>query len=223
MLHRHPHHGAGPGTTEGLIDALSKAMKPVRPSSADALRDALLGGSLVATALFFAGIGVRADIGAALLTTSFWLKLCYTIAVAGLAWRAVRARGTPGAVWRAPWRLTLPPLAVAALVVVEIARAGAVPDAAYWMSVSWRSCPVHVFALACPIGAGVLWTLRTMAPVRIRSAGFAAGLVSGAIAAGIYSFGCGETSTGFVLVWYSLAMFIPGIAGALVAPAVLRW
>jgi len=91
------------------------------------------------------------------------------------------------------------------------------------ISASWPRCTSAVLALALPILTELLGALRGMASVRIHVTGAMAGLVAGATGATIYALGCGETSTNFVLVWYSIAMALPVVLGTLAAPAVLRW
>lgn len=196
-------------------------MRSVEPGAAALLRDAWLGGALVAIALFFACIGPRADLGAALEAASFWLKLGYTGLTGWLAWAALRDRGVPGAVVGATWRAALPSACLAVLVTIDVARIA--PEPVTWVSASWSRCIMFVLALAAPILAGLLGALRGMASVRMRVTGAIAGLVAGATGATIYALGCGENSMWFVLVFYTLAMVLPAALGALVAPAILRW
>lgn len=213
--------GTAPDTTDRLIATLAADIRSITPASAAPLRDALLGGSLVSVALFFGCVGLRGDIGAALGTAAFWVKLAYTGLTGCLAWTVLRDRGRPGAVEATPWRAALPSASLAAVVIVETALAAALPGG--WVSASRSRCLLLVLALALPILAALLVALRGQAPVRVPQAGALAGLVAGAAAATIYALGCGETSPVFVLVWYTLAMTLPTLIGMLVAPTVLRW
>lgn len=213
--------GTAADTTDRLIATLAAEMRSVTPASAASLRDALLGESLVSAALFFGCVGVRGEIGAALGTAVFWGKLAYTGLTGWLGWTVLRDGGRPGVAMAAPWRVALPSVGLAALVMMETALAAIVPGA--WVSESWSRCLLLALALALPILAALLLALRGLAPVRVRLAGALAGLVSGAVAAAIYALGCGEISPLFVLVWYTLAMAFPAMLGMLVAPAVLRW
>ena len=71
--------------------------------------------------------------------------------------------------------------------------------------------------------ATALSALRGLAPVRPRTAGFAAGLFAGALGALGYSLACPELAASFVAVWYTLGIGLVALAGAALAPFVLRW
>ena len=62
-----------------------------------------------------------------------------------------------------------------------------------------------------------------LAPTRLRLAGAAAGLLSGAVGALVYSLHCPELAAPFLGFWYLLGMLIPTAAGALLGPRLLRW
>ena len=68
---------------------------------------------------------------------------------------------------------------------------------------SWTACPFNVLGLSLPALAAALWALRGLAPTDGRSAGFAAGLLAGAVGALAYSVTCDEMSPAFVAVWLS--------------------
>ena len=153
-----------------------------------------------------------------------WLKLAYgvALAVAAAAWAA--RLGRPGAPAGGPAR-------VAAGVVLAMGLLGgltllAVPAgerAAEVLGHSWAACPVNVLGLSLPALAAALWALRGLAPTNGRRAGFAAGLLAGAVGALAYSVSCDELSPAFVAVWYTLGIALSGGLGALLGPRVLRW
>ena len=210
-------------STDALIARLAADVRPVRSvAGPEMLRDALFGGGVVAVTVFFACLGLRPDLTTAILSWPFWLKLAYTVLLAGLAWRAIHGLGSPEASPRSFAPLLMPIAGLAGVVAVE-AWSGAPASEAFWLGSSWSRCPLYVAALAAPMTAGLLRSFRSLAPTRLRSTGFLAGLVSGAVGAAIYSLGCGETSPGFVLVWYSLGVLLPAVAGAAIAPRLLRW
>jgi len=224
MFQRRRPAAALPASTDALIASLSADLRPVKaPSGAESLRDALLGGGVVATALFFAGLGTRPDLIAATASGPFWIKLAYASALAALAWRALDGLGSPDRRPISLLPLLAPVVALAALILTEGLGSGSASDQAYWLGSSWSHCSLYVAALSAPMTAGLLWAFRELAPTQVRAAGFLAGLVSGAIAATIYSLGCGETSLGFVGLWYSLGMLLPAMFGAIVARRLLRW
>jgi hypothetical protein len=88
---------------------------------------------------------------------------------------------------------------------------------------SWSRCPLIIAGVALPAMAALLWTVRGMAPTRLREAGFAAGLLAGALGAIGYSLHCPEESLAFVAVWYTLGIVVSGALGALLGPRLLRW
>lgn len=199
-------------------------MRPVRVAPApEVLRDALLGGALVTVAMFFACLGVRSDVATAIHSGPFWTKLIYGGLLAGLGWRVARCLGNPQE--RAPILapLLIPVVALTGMVAVQGWPAGAGDAQAFWFGSSWSRCSIYIAALSAPIAAGLLWAFRGLAPTRPRLTGLVAGLVAGAIGAAIYSLGCGETSAGFILVWYTLGILLPAAVSAAVAPALLRW
>jgi hypothetical protein len=88
---------------------------------------------------------------------------------------------------------------------------------------SWVSCPWKVLGLSLPALAACLWALRGLAPTRPRAAGFAAGLLAGALGAVGYSVACPEVSAAFVALWYSVGIALSAALGALLGVKALRW
>jgi hypothetical protein len=88
---------------------------------------------------------------------------------------------------------------------------------------TWTKCLVAIPMLSVPGLAAVLWAMRGLAPTRLASAGAAAGLLAGAIAAVAYSLYCPELAAPFVAVWYLLGIVAVAALGALLGPRVLRW
>jgi hypothetical protein len=88
---------------------------------------------------------------------------------------------------------------------------------------SWALCPWFVLGLSLPALGAVLWALRGLAPTRPRAAGFAAGLLAGALGAGGYALACTELAISFVAAWYTLGMLMAGLLGAWLGPRLLRW
>jgi len=153
-----------------------------------------------------------------------WFKLVYAGALAtAAAWLTSRL-ARPGARTEAA-------AAATGLVVLAAAMVGLVA----WQSTppevrmagllghSWKACPWFVLVISLPALAAVLWALRGLAPTRLRAAGFAAGLLAGAIGAGAYALACTELAMSFVAAWYTQGMLMAGALGALLGPRVLRW
>ena len=84
-------------------------------------------------------------------------------------------------------------------------------------------CPWLVLALSLPALGLSFWAMRSLGPTQLRMAGFAAGLLAGAVGAFGYSLACPEASAAFVSVWYTLGIALTGVLGAALGPRVLRW
>jgi hypothetical protein len=209
--------------TDKLIDALvADRATPAKPMRW-ALAAALLAGGLVSLVVFFASLGVRADIEPALGTWRFELKVGLVLLALGLAFSLCIALSRPVAPAH-PGRRLLPLAALAVLAVaVELL---AIPSA------SWASRLVGSNALVCLIAipalaivplAAVLAMLRSGAPASPALAGGAAGLLAAAAAAALYAFHCFDDSPLFVVTWYALAALPVVALGAAAGHRLLRW
>ncbi|TXI84148.1 MAG: DUF1109 domain-containing protein [Cupriavidus sp.] len=213
--------------TEMLIAELSRDLRPVPAREPrKLLSTGLIAGGLVAGAavLFWPSLGIRSDLGTAVMTGMFWVKLLYTGSLAVLGFRLLDHLSRPG-FERVHWgrALAVPLLALA---VITVLRVGATPvngSEAFWMGSSWLQCPLYVAALAAPVFVGLLWSLSRLAPTRLAEAGAAAGLVAGGTGATVYALHCAESSPGFVLIWYSLGLAAAALAGAAIGSRLLRW
>jgi hypothetical protein len=210
---------------EQLIQSLLKDHRPVS-RSAYVLRLSSGTGVGLAVAIGISAfyLGVRPDIGPALATFPFWMKWTY-VALLGLgALLGLHRIARPDA-GRQPWLwlLALPVGGMAALAILQAWRAPPGSWSKLWMGVSWDSCPMTIAALSVPVFAGLIFAFRKFAPVRLRLAGFLAGLASGGLSAFAYALHCPETSAVFVVIWYSAGVAIPAVIGALFGPRLLRW
>jgi len=214
----------GPGN-EALISRLAGEVAPVaRHGLARRLAAGLGPGLLTSVLLVLLVLGPRADLGAAVLHASFWIKLAYCASLALLGSLAVARLARPDALslgWLA-W-LALPVLLLAGLGGLQLADAAPGQRPLLWLGSSWRVCPLLVLALALPVLGGLLLGLRWLAPTRLVATGAAAGLASGGWAAVLYGFHCPEVSAPFVLLWYSLGMALACGLGAALGPGLLRW
>ena len=208
--------------TDNLIDALVADRPPRGRPLRWALVAALLAGGLVSLVLFLAILGVRADIGTALATWRFELKVGLVLLALGLAFSLCIALSRP---------------------VAPGIRAGACCRLAHSPSSrsrsSFSSCPaphgqsrlVGSNALVCLIAiptlaiaplAVVLAILRSGAPASPALAGGAAGLLAAAAAAALYAFHCFDDSPLFVVTWYAWRR-CPSCVGAVAGHRLLRW
>lgn len=209
--------------TERLIEMLARNAGPApRASAARRLTPAALLG-LMASALL--AIGIFGAVPAALFATPApWIKLVYGGALAIAAGSLAARLGRPAAPFHQAQRVTV---AVAGLMLL----AGTVSLLAQppgtrldaLLGHSWASCPWSVLALSLPALMATLWALRGLAPTQPGRAGFAAGLLAGAVGACGYALSCPEASAAFVATWYTLGIVLTGVLGAVVGSRVLRW
>lgn len=158
------------------------------------------------------------------MTGAPWLKLAYAAALAASAGWLTARLARPVARLAPPLRAVLAvPLVMGLLGALAWSATPAPLRPAAVMGHSWQACPFYVLALAAPVLAGLLWTLRGLAPTRPGAAGGAAGLLAGALGAAGYALVCSEDSATFIALWYSAGIALTGLLGAVLGPRVLRW
>ena len=209
--------------TEHLIDLLARGAGPApRAAAARRLGPAALAGLLASGALAWALIGPLPP--AMLGSAGLGIKLLYGGTLAGAAAWLVARLGQPAAAAAAPWRAVMAVLGGVAVVGAASLMATPVDERLpALLGQSWSECPWAVMGLSLPALGAALWALNGLAPTRPRSAGFAAGLLAGALGAIGYAFACREPSPAFVAIWYSAGIGITALLGALLGPRVLRW
>ena len=77
------------------------------------------------------------------------------------------------------------------------------------------ACFVSVFLLALPVLIGALWALRRSGSAQPRAAGAYAGLLAGAVSAGLFLLHCPESSLLYTLAWHVPAIVLVTALGAL--------
>ncbi|MDP1692475.1 MAG: DUF1109 domain-containing protein [Burkholderiaceae bacterium] len=209
--------------TEQLIEMLARGagMAP-RMNAVPRLVPVLAGGALLSAAAALLLLGwVPREMYA---LPAPWIKLAYAglLALAAM-WLAVRL-SRPVARLAAPARgVALVVLGMAVLALGSLAAAPSGERIDTLLGDSWLRCPVDVFLLSLPTLVGALWVMRGLAPTRLREAGFAAGVLAGAVGAAGYALSCPETSLAFIGVWYTAGVALAGALGAWLGPRVLRW
>ena len=211
--------------TDALIQALSKAPAPVAAGAV--ARRVMLGLSLgVATSalLMLVWLGVRPDIGQAMASGMFWVKLAYTVLTGLFLTAALIRLARPGAKLGAfAVAIAVPLVLLIAMAAVRLMRADPEMRMPLIMGDSADVCPWRIFVVGLPVLAGAVWAVRGLAPTRLTLAGLVAGGCAGAFGAAIYGFHCNETASPFVVVWYTLGMGALAAVGALVGSRWLRW
>ncbi|MFC5548028.1 NrsF family protein [Massilia aerilata] len=210
--------------TDELIEMLARGPDLRVDAARGRVLPFVAAGVLASAALMLAVLGVRPDLGLAMLLPAFWIKLGFAAALAWGGVAAVRRLSAPGAALGVlPVWLGLPLLAIWGLAAMALLDAPPEARAALFWGRTWRVCPFLIALLSLPACAAVLLAMRRRAPTRPRLAGAAAGLAGGALAALVYCLHCPEMSVVFVGFWYVLGMLLPAAAGALLGPRVLAW
>lgn len=211
--------------TDEIIQTLRLDLSPVLPGAAArrigrALIVGGLCGLLVMILLYGAPLGAVSKTGVMV----FMMKLAFAAAITGLAARLLLAAGRPGEKLapRSLW-LALPLLIVAMAAMMELAGSSGVSATELLFGSTWKRCLVDVAGVSLFVFGALLSVFSRLAPVRLRLTGFIAGLCSGAMGTVVYALYCPEASATFMLVWYTLAMMLPALVGALVGPRLLRW
>ena len=209
--------------TEQLLEALVADQASRRqPIARSLVRAVALGAGL--SLLFFAvELGVRADIGPALETWRFDLKvvtvLLALVLAIGLCLDCLRPDAPPHPLRRLLLLLAVVLTAIAVeLMVVPLS--------------GWKGRLVGTNSLIClsmvpilslaPLVA-ILAVLRRGAPASPTLAGAAAGFLAAACGTTLYAFHCFDDSPLFVATWYFLAAIPVVVIGAVAGNRLLRW
>jgi hypothetical protein len=211
--------------SDDLIERLSAELKPVSPRLPGIwLGAAAVVGVIVAAAIMIPWIGLRPDMARVYLSPVFWAKFAYTVAFAGLGiWAAIRL-ARPGGSIRAPLiGVFVLIAATGALGIVQMLLAGPQSMRALVMGGTALVCPFYVLALSVPVYVIVVVVMRRLAPTNLAAAGFAAGLMAGAVGCWVYAFHCTESGLPFIAIWYSAGILLSALLGALAGRFLLRW
>ena len=211
--------------TNDLIDMLSRGPVAVAPhATRRRYTVALAWGLAGAVLLMMLMLGVRPDLAAAAMLPQFWFKVLFAFCMTLLALLVSTRLARPGmALKHWPLALAAPVLVVwlaAAAILLQATPEQRLP---LLLGSTWKVCPLLIAVLSIPSFGALMWAMRGLAPTRLRAAGAAAGLLSGALATLVYCLHCPELEPSFVGVWYLAGMMIPTIAGALLGPRLLRW
>jgi hypothetical protein len=209
--------------TEDLISALAADGKHTTLLGRSLLI-ALVAGVLVAGGAFFATLGFRHDIDIAVHTMRFLFKFLVTLSLAAVAIGVVWRIGRPGVPLAVPaWLLATPVLLLTVAVVIEMMVMPQADWGARIIGRNWIHCLLAIPALSIPTLAALLYVLRDSAPSNPGLAGAVAGLASAGVAATYYASNCTDDSPLFVATWYTLAIMLVTLAGALLGRRLLRW
>jgi hypothetical protein len=211
--------------TRDLVARLARDISPVeRDVVPRLLNRALMLGLAGSTVLLVALYGVRSDMPDLILTTMFWVRLIFPLAIIAAAMKLAERLGRPGAPLKFAW------FAVALPIVTMLLAAGGILMATppgyrlqLMLGTTWRTTTASVVVLSFPSLTAVMHAMKQLAPTRLALAGAGAGLLAGAQGLLVYSLYCSEMAVPFWGVWYVFAIAITTAIGAAIAPHCLRW
>jgi hypothetical protein len=180
--------------------------------------------AIVAAAVFWISIGPRPDIADAAGTVRFLFKFVVTLFLFATALWALAALARPDAKPRAvlPALLVAPSLLLIA-VGVELMAIPADQIGQRWLGTNSMVCLTFIPMIGIGPLAVFLLALRHGAPTAPSISGALAGVVAGGLAATFYAAHCTDDSPLFVATWYTLAIGLLAIAGAVAGRLVARW
>jgi hypothetical protein len=185
---------------------------------------ALLLAAPVSVAMFFAGLGVRADVMTAMHNPFFDLKFVVTLALAIPAIAISLHLSRPEASLRGwAWMLLIPAGLLIAAIGGEMMLPQRLPMMTRLVGSNSRVCMTAIPLMSLPLLAAALIGLRHGAPTRPAIAGALAGLLSAGLAGTLYASHCTDDSPLFVATWYTFATLLVTAIGALAGSKVLRF
>lgn len=210
--------------TDDLIEALVQDAIQRKVSPAQRVFGAMLLGALFAGTTFALALGVRPDIGSASETWRFVFKFALALACMTCAWRACLELARPDVRVSdvAGW-IALAPALLAVAVVYELTAIPPVHWAEHAVGNYARTCLLAIPLLSIAPLIMLLIALRSGAPSVPASTGAVAGLLAGALSAALYATHCPDDSPLFVAVWYTLAVGLVVLTGAVLGHRLLRW
>ncbi|HEY0878589.1 MAG TPA: DUF1109 domain-containing protein [Zeimonas sp.] len=181
-------------------------------------------GAFGAVLLMSVMLGVRSDLEQAAGVPMFWVKFVFAAILTGAGLVGALRLSRPGAVLgRVPVAVGLTLAAVWLLAGAQLLEAHPGARIDLILGDTWRSCPWNIAALSIPAFGATFWAMKGLAPTRLRAAGAVSGLLSGALAALVYTLHCPELAAPFIAIWYVSGILVPTLIGALVGPWLLRW
>jgi hypothetical protein len=210
--------------TDQLIRTLAAdSAYPVRPVGF-VLMLALLAAAPLSLLIFFAELGVRADLMTAMRNPFFDLKFAVTISLAISAIAVSLHLTKPEASLRGfGWFLLIPAGLLVAGISGEMMMPQRTPMMTRLIGQNSRACLLAIPTMSLPLLAGALVSLRHGATSRPGLTGAIAGLVSAGLAATIYAAHCTDDSPLFVATWYTIATAFVAALGAIAGSKLLRF
>ncbi|WP_373474165.1 DUF1109 domain-containing protein [Sphingorhabdus lacus] len=212
-------------TNPSLIASLCADLTPVSRTHVERqIAVAGLIGGGVSFAALLSTLGIQSGLSSIAQMTPFGIKLGFAVSLAAVGFAALLKLARPDGIPKnIPQKAAAIFVLLASIALVQGGHVNNADDAKLLLGASWQSCSLRIAALSMPITAMIGWAVRRQAPVHLRSAGAAVGMTSGATAAALYALSCTESSSLFVLIWYSAGIALSTAFGALLGPRFLRW
>jgi len=211
--------------TDDLISLLATGVGAVEPHAVERrYAKAIGGGTIGALALMLSMLNIRPDLAEAVRLPMFWLKIGFVASLVAASLFAALRLSRPGA--RLDWIpgvIAAPVLIMWAIAIFTLIQADPAQRSGLFLGSTWSVCPFLIALISVPVFVAAMWAMKGLAPTRLRFAGFAAGLFSGATAALVYCLHCPEIEAPFIGFWYLLGMLIPAGVGAVLGRVLLRW
>lgn len=181
--------------------------------------------ALLASVCLFAWLlGTRPDIGAALTSWRYLLKLLMAAAIAATATAFLLHLARPQ--HRADSAFRWLPLLALPLLAGFVMEMATLPGDR-WLTAAIGNqpyfCLIFVPLLSLAPLAATLWALRQGAPQSPGAGGAVAGLAAGGMGAVIFALHCDNDSPFYVAIWYLGAIGIVTLLGSFLGRRVLRW
>jgi hypothetical protein len=173
----------------------------------------------VAVAMVFVLFGVSPNLMATVSSAPFQHKVTSTLALACGGFVLVRDTARPGA--KLLRVVTLVPGIV--LLAVGGATDGSGLSVLGQSGISVPVCLGAIIAVSLPALALIIGALRMGASTRPTFAGAAAGVLAGALGAAAYALACKNDGGLFIAIWYSAAILIVALLGAVSGRRALAW
>jgi len=211
--------------TDDLVAVLSTNVEPIgRGLVGRTISIAVAGGAAVALGLVFAVLGLRTDLTTIRATIFMLLKIAFALAVIGVAMRYLLRLARPGAErGLSPLTIAVPFATIALLGAISLGFA----PSSHWnrmiLGDEWLECLLSIPIIAIVPFAVIIFAVRRAAPTDLVRTGAVAGLVAGGVSAVAYALHCTDDSLPFVAVWFGGTIVLCTLAGAALAPRLLRW
>ncbi len=211
--------------TDDLISLLATGAGAVEPRAVERrYAKAMAGGALAALLLMLSMLSVRPDLADAVRLPMFWIKIGFVASLVAASLFAALRLARPGVrLGWVPGVIVAPVLVMWSIAVLALIQADPALRSDLFFGSTWKVCPFLIAVISMPVFVATMWAMKGLAPTRPRFAGFAAGLLAGAVAALVYCLHCPETEAPFIGFWYLLGMSIPAGLGAVLGRALLRW